>query len=666
VIRFDQNDFPELSSITSREWLITNGLGGYGSGTVAGMNTRRYHGLLVVPTASAKRIVLLSQLEDVLVVDGVRFALSTNRYQENVVHPSGYLNLIEFRLDPHPIFTYGNGDWEISREIFMIAGENTTIARYTLGAMSVRKNVFLEVRPLIAFRDYHATTHENEAINRDIQQGNGILTLQPYAGLPKLYFAHDPAEVQVDGYWYRSFEYERERERGLDYHEDLFSPLVLTANIGADERFTLIASTSPQSTSGLESQQNSGGASKSSSRGLPEFGRADLVALLKQAADQFVTTRTKITSTLPSIIAGYHWFGEWGRDTMIAMPGLLLATERPELAKEILLQYVQYIDQGMLPNRFPDASDQPEYNTVDATLWFFEAIRQYVSYQKSAQWRSDAATLLQDQLYDPLKEIVRHHLEGTRYGIHADEDGFLWAGDASTQLTWMDAKDGDVTFTPRHGRAVEIQALWYNALRTLASFGLLLGDHQSADEYNSIADRLRKNFLGVFWNAQRGCLFDVARGDETDAALRPNQIFAVSLRHPLISGDTASQVVKVVEDSLLTPFGLRTLSPDNPQYKAHYEGDPWHRDSAYHQGTVWPWLAGPFFCAKLAVSDSPAATLREIDTWLNGFSSHLRDAGVGQISEIFDGDPPFSPRGCIAQAWSVAEILRLAKRVEKS
>jgi predicted glycogen debranching enzyme len=319
----------------------------------------------------------------------------------------------------------------------------------------------------------------------------------------------------------------------------------------------------------------------------------------------------------------------------------------------------------MLPNRFPDAGDEPEYNTVDATLWYFEAIRQYVAYRDDEAWRADALDLLRDSLYAALQSIVSGHLAGTRYGIHIDQNGFLWAGDASTQLTWMDAKVGDTAFTPRSGRAVEIQALWHNALRTLAHFAHLLGDESSATSYTELADKLQANFEGVFWNEELGFLNDVAGEHGYDGSLRPNQIFAVSLHYPLLTGDRARRVVEAVERELLTPYGLRTLSPKDSRYRGCYEGGVWARDSAYHQGTVWPWLIGPFFFAKLRAYASSAEVFSQIKGWLKIFSAHLREAGLGQVSEILDGDPPYTPRGCIAQAWSVSEILRLANHVSK-
>jgi predicted glycogen debranching enzyme len=664
LITFRQDECQNFDFIRSREWLVTNGIGGYASSTIAGMNTRRYHGLLVAATLPPLgRLVMLSQLEDTLVIGDGRHSLSTNLYRGNVVYPSGYMNLVEFRLDPNPIFAYGNGRWEVIKKIWMVHGQNTSVVEYTVNGLDRSDDSYLEIRPLIAFRDYHGTTHENEVLNRAVDQQEGVVAIQPYASLPKLYLAHDPAMVQADGYWYRSFEYEQERERGLDYNEDLFSPLMIRAPLHDQNKFGIIASTDKQSITALKDLQYAAARRDSLSHFnfRAEYGRSELIPTLYKAADQFIVTRAPFKTT----IAGYHWFGDWGRDTMIALPGLLLATNQPSLAKEIFLQYVRYLDAGMLPNRFPDAGTRPEYNTVDATLWFFEAIRQYVHYRPDEAWRSEAVSLLRDTLYCPLKEIVHCHLNGTRYGIRADQDGFLWAGDSNTQLTWMDARVGDVAITPRFGRPVEIQALWHNALCTLAEFGSLLGDEQASKTYTGIAERLRINFMSVFWNPQRKCLFDVAGDGDIDESLRPNQIFAISLRYPLLSGEVARQMLTVVEAELLTPYGLRTLSSDDHHYRGTYQGDTGSRDSAYHQGTVWPWLAGAFFTSKLAVSESPDTVLDEIDRWLENFERHLHNAGVGQVSEIFDGNYPHCPRGCIAQAWSVAEILNLAKLAAK-
>jgi predicted glycogen debranching enzyme len=662
MLEFNEGECKDLQVSGTREWLIVNGTGGYASSTVAGMNTRRYHGLLVAATAPPLgRLVLLSQLEDVIVLDGQRFPLSTNLYAGNVVHPTGYLNLIDFRLDPFPCFTYAQDDWQLKKSVFMIHGENSTVVDYRFTSTNSSRKAQIEVRPLIAFRDYHGTTRENDALDPTVAQEAGCIALRPYPGMPTCYLAHDPAVVEVDGHWYRNFQYDEEARRGLDCHEDLFSPLVMKATLGASSSFSLIASTEPHSAADVPTYR----CNEAKRCGLAhynkwaKYGRSELIPILEAAADQFIVTR----APRHTVLAGYHWFGEWGRDTMIALPGLLLATDRPELALEILLEFVRFVDGGMLPNRFPDYGEVPEYNTVDATLWFFEAIRQYFHYRKDNGWRDTALNVIRESLYLPLKGIVAAHLSGTRYGIHVDQNGFLWAGDATTNLTWMDAKVGDLAITPRFGRPVEIQALWFNALRTMQEFGRLLDDRAGSEECGCWADRLQANFESVFWNEGVDYLNDVARESEVDTSLRPNQIFAISLHHNLLGGDHARKVLDLIERELLTPYGLRTLSSNDQQYRGQYVGDVWSRDSAYHQGTVWPWLAGSFFSAKLKLADSYTVTLSEIEEWLTGIGRHLRDAGIGQISEIFDGDYPHSPRGCIAQAWSVSEILRLAKVV---
>jgi predicted glycogen debranching enzyme len=664
AIQFDVKQCSDLQFLRSREWLVTNGIGGYASATIAGMNTRRYHGLLVAATTPPLgRLVLLSQLEDTVVVDGARFSLSTNLYAGDVVAPHGYLHLIDFCLDPNPVFTYGHGEWKVAKKIWMVRDQNATVIEYRVTGIRPRSEVFLEVRPLIAFRDYHGTTHENEALNRTVDQGEGEVSIQPYATTPRLHLSHDAATVQLDGYWYRKFLYEQERQRGLDSTEDLYSPLALRACLSETGSFRLIASTEPIPVTRLEQLKPADVSRQAPARGgfRAESGNTDLIAMLDRAADQFIVAR----APFKTVIAGYHWFGDWGRDTMIALPGLLLATERPALAKEILRQYVRHVDRGMLPNRFPDDGEKPEYNTVDATLWFFEAIRQYVDYRKDAEWQTEAVELLRSELYAPLKEIIRCHIEGTRFGIRSDEKGFLWAGTANTQLTWMDARVNDIAITPRHGRAVEIQALWYNALRTFAGFAGLLGDKLEGDACTALADKLKRNFPGVFWNEEQACLYDVAGDGGNDASIRPNQVLAVSLQHPLISGPMARQVIDAVQHSLLTPYGLRTLACADPHYKGQYQGDASSRDGAYHQGTVWPWLAGPFFRGKLIVHQFSAEVLADVDRWLSAFAGHLQEAGVGQVSEIFEGDYPHAPCGCIAQAWSVAEILSLAKLVSR-
>jgi predicted glycogen debranching enzyme len=655
INKLDCNDF---TSAIQKEWLITNGIGGYASSTVSGANTRRYHGLLVAAThPPVGRLVMLSKLEDALILDGRRFELATNLYGEDVVHPGGYQNLGQFRLDPFPVQTYVNDRFVLEKSVYMPRGQNTVVIEYVLTSRDESADIQLEISPLIAFRDYHATTHQNPALDATVSQSDGLVKVRPYQDLPALYLAHDGAEVLLTGHWYNNFEYPEEKARGLDHHEDLFNPLTFRVDMNARSRFVLIASTEPQS-SDLAHEYREAEIRRHQVASSEGSGTSGLVHALKAAAEHFIVARPPFKT----VIAGYHWFGDWGRDTMIALPGLLLSTDQPDTAREILLQFLKYIHGGMLPNRFPDQGETPEYNTVDATLWFVDAIWQYLKYREDLEWRTEALDLIREHFYPALKSIINHHLGGTRYGIHADSEGFLWAGDNSTQLTWMDAKVGEVAITPRAGRPVEIQALWYNALRTIEELGREFQD-SFADYCTGMANRLKANFERVFWNAEAQCLYDVVGDSGPDASLRPNQVIAVSLRHNLLGRERTLAVLNAAERDLLTPYGLRTLAPSDPRYRPRYEGGVWSRDSAYHQGTVWPWLAGPFFTARIRYSSDRSRALAETQAWLDRFSGHFGEAGLGQISEIFDADEPHDPRGCIAQAWSVAELLRLSKLV---
>jgi predicted glycogen debranching enzyme len=505
---------------------------------------------------------------------------------------------------------------------------------------------------LIAFRDYHATTHHNDSLDRTVRRDTGIASITPYRGLPSLYLGHDAGAPEPTGNWYFNFEYAAELERGLDGHEDLFNPFVLRYTLRAGSTVSVIASTQARPAAEASALRRSEVARrKQVLEHAPSTG--SLIQYLTAAADQFIVQR----GALNSVIAGYHWFGDWGRDTMIALPGLTLMTGRPEIARNILEEFAASADQGMLPNRFPDAGDTPEYNapeynTADAALWLFEAVRSYLRYTGDLDFVK--------RLYPKLKEIVNWHRSGTRYGIHVDSDGLLACGEPGVQLTWMDAKIGDWVVTPRIGKPVEIQTLWYNALRILGDLAHQFSDPEPETWLRDVAEQARLSFAAQFWNADAGCLFDVVNGETRDAAIRPNQIFAVSLHHRMLSPEREKQVVEVVEQELLTPLGLRTLSPRDANYHARYEGGVRERDSAYHQGTVWPWLMGPFISAYVRIHNRSAASKARAERWLQGFDEHLMAAGLGQISEIADGDPPHTPRGCIAQAWSVAELLRAA------
>jgi predicted glycogen debranching enzyme len=509
-------------------------------------------------------------------------------------------------------------------------------------------NCQLEIYPLIAFRDYHSTTHENSALNTAVEQQAKLLSFTPYAGLPTLHLAHDAGAVETSGHWYRNFEYQVERQRGLDFVEDLFNPCVLKFDVTGGGRANLIASTKVKDIREAdEYREREIQRRRDIAASAPVEN--DFIAQLTQAAEQFIVARGQ----QKTVIAGYHWFSDWGRDTMIALPGLMYAMRSLDAAKSILLAFAEYADQGMLPNRFPDADEDPEYNTIDATLWFFEAIRAMAE-------RTGDYEFVRTKLYDTLTDIIKWHIQGTRYGIKVGEDGLISGGVEGVQLTWMDAKVGDFVVTPRHGKPVEIQALWYNALRVMQDFAGRFNDKANENLCGEMAEAAKKSFCKQFWNEEQDCLYDVIHEDVKDGAIRPNQIFAVSLPHTMLSRERAKRVVAVVERELLTPFGLRSLAPGDVHYRPVYAGDTYGRDTAYHQGTVWAWLMGPFITAYVKVNNQTRKSRQTGVALLEGFREHLSEAGLGTVSEVFDAEAPHRPGGCIAQGWSVAELLRAA------
>lgn len=648
MIEFGSELLRDLTVATGREWLETNGLGGYASSSVIGLNTRRYHGLLVASLRPpVERFVLLSKVDETLVVGGERYELSVNRYP-GTVHPQGYRFLERFRLDPFPRFTYRAGPVVVEKSVGVVYGENTVVLRYELLEGPAGAEIRLEVRPLIAFRDYHSLTSENGGLDPGLDMRPGRIGIHPYSGLPALYFAHDAPEVDGSGFWYRKFEYEAERERGQDFQEDLFNAFTLSYDLRREGHASLIASiTDHQAAEAPELLKQEVRRRQAIAAMAP---RSDsLVHSLTQAADQFIVARRGGKT----VIAGYPWFADWGRDTMIALPGLTLTTGRPDLAKSILTEFARHVDQGMLPNRFADAGETAEYNTVDATLWYFEAARAL------AQATGDS-DFIRSELFETFATIIDWHIAGSRHGIRMDTDGLLHAGEPGVQLTWMDAKIGDWVVTPRIGKPVEIQALWYHALKVMEEWAEQFGNDARARTYGNLARKASRSFNSQFWNADAGCLYDVVTPGGPDASIRPNQVLALSLRHTMVTRPRAKQVLEVVQRHLLTPCGLRSLSPEDPNYSGVYAGDPRTRDSRYHQGTVWAWLMGPFLTAYVRANGGSTASRAQAAEWLAPFRAHLREAGLGQISEIFDGDPPHTPRGCFAQAWSVAEVLRAA------
>ena len=641
----------DLVAAERREWLCVNGIGGFASGTIAGTQTRRYHGLLVAAlNPPLGRTLLAAQVHDTLDYAGREWALCCSRWASGVADPSGYRLIERFRLDgTTPVWTYACADALVEKRVWMEPGANTTYVRWRV--LRGQGPLTLTARALVDYRDYHALTRGGDW-RMDVARVQDGLRVTAFAGARPLLLLARGAEVEPAHTWFRDFDLPRERERGLDHVEDHLHAGTFRARLDSGAALTLVLSAEAgPSPDGEAAWERRGGHEADVlarwTHARPEAGTAtSWIRRLVLAADQFVVRRPlPADADGASVIAGYHWFGDWGRDTMIALPGLTLATGRPDVARKILTTFARFVDRGMLPNRFPDGGEAPEYNTVDATLWYVEAIRAYHE-------ATGDDGLLKD-LYPTLESILAWHRDGTRYGIRQDPaDGLLTAGEPGVQLTWMDAKVGDWVVTPRIGKPVEINALWYNALVAMAGFARRL--RRPAEELDAQAARVTTGFAR-FWNTHDGWCFDVLDGpDGNDPALRPNQILAVSLPASALPPERRRAVVDACARHLLTSYGLRSLAPFDAHYVGRYGGDQWARDGAYHQGTVWSWLLGPFALAHFnAYGD--AARARE---YLAPLADHLGDHGLGSIAEVFDGDAPFLPNGCIAQAWSVAETLR--------
>jgi predicted glycogen debranching enzyme len=652
-IQFGREICGEEDLAESREWLVTNGIGGYASGTVAGSQTRRYHGLLVAALQPPLgRTQLVSAIDEIVHYAGTDYFLATHRWASGTVDPKGFLLVEDFHLEgTKPVWSYALADALLEKRVWMRQGENTTYIQYTLVRGS--SAVDLDLKALVNYRDFHLLTHAGDWRMKIEPVVHGI-QVQAFAGATPFYLKSSSLACEPHHEWYLGCYFREETARGLEDREDRLFAALFRAKLQVGASVTLVATTDANAL--LDGETTAAQRANYEMKLFTAWQEkhealaAEAPSWLWQlilAADQFIVKRS-----LPeepdgrSIIAGYHWFGDWGRDTMVALPGLTLATGRAEVAKQILLAFSRYVDGGMLPNNFPDAGGQPEYNTVDAALWYFESIRQYFEYAQ------DLATL--QKLFPVLGEIIDAHVKGTRYNIHVDAaDGLLFAGGPGLQLTWMDAKIGDCVVTPRTGKPVEVNALWINALETMAQFARLLG--KPGEGYEILAAKAAKSFQ-KFWNAERGCCYDVigVPGVGNDSSLRPNQIFAVSLPGNLLTLEQQRSVVDVCARHLLTSHGLRSLAPGEPGYTGHYGGGPRDRDGAYHQGTVWGWLLGPFALAHFRVHQDREAALR----FLEPLGRQIYTSGLGTLSEIFDGDAPFTPRGCIAQAWTVAEVLR--------
>ena len=644
-IEMDHEITQDFARAAEIEWLETNGLGGWAGTTVAGAHSRRYHGLLVAATEPAERTVLLSRLDEVLHVDGESYELGCNRFP-GAVAPQGFQYLSSFRKELFPVFEYAAGGIRLRKTVAAVDGENTTLVLYEV--LAAPAPFLLSLRPFLAARDQHALTRANDRLSQEVRFGNGVLRLHPYAAAPEVFVQVPGAGFQPNPQWWYRFEYELDRRRGFDFQEDLWMPGLFGRELCAGGRLGVILSTKdPTGRDAFALFAKERKRREKILQAVPP--RDDFARDLALAADSFIVRKG---AGRRAVVAGYPWFGERSRDTMIALPGLCLVTGRHDDAKKILRAFARALDQGVLPDRLAERGREPNLGAADASLWLAVAAWKYL------QATGDEA-FVAETLLPALRKVVRWYQKGTHHDIRVDADGLLLAGTPETAVTWMDGRIGGRPVTPRSGKAVEVNALWVNALRILAEIEARLGDAAEGKELARQAKRAEKRFAELFWNEAAGQLDDVVDGGwpgHRDTALRPNQVFALGLPFPLLPKAKAARVLEAVEAKLYTPVGLRTLAPDHADYHPDCAGDPMDREAAYHQGTVWTWLLGPYLTALVRVHG--AAGRRKARQVIAALAPRLAEAGIGSLSESYDAEAPHSPRGCIARAWSVAEVLR--------
>jgi predicted glycogen debranching enzyme len=662
TITINRNAFGHFDEAIRSEWLVTNGLGGYASSTVLGVNTRKYHGLLVAALhPPGDRTVCLAKLDEEVLVGSNSYPLATNEFHDKI-YPQGHIYLKEFALDPFPRYVYEVQDIEVRKMVFMPREKNVVAVKYQV-LNHGRAEAKIRVYPLLTCRHFHSV------INRwqdplDFSQQQTDKTVEFTFNNPRAVVAvrSTMSEFKEKATWIERLYYCEEASRGESSTDDCYQPGYFEVLVPhkRDRDFAVVAAASESNQECREILDTFGGAIHDVNRHLTseveerenlltkfyfthnQALASDWLNWILLAADTFVVKG----ADRKSVMAGYFWFETWGRDTFISLPGLLLATGRFEDAQRILLDFMRHSRQGLIPNFIQDRSGEPAYNTVDATLWYVNAVLQYLKYTGDFKF-------VQQQLWKNLKAIVESHQKGTAFGIRLDSDGLLAHG---PRLTWMDAEVDGEGVTPRAGKAVEIQALWYNALKTMQLLANKFDEVHLAERYTVMAVEAQESFNAKFWNGESDCLFDVIADSGVDASLRSNQIITVALDFTMLDKKRIERVLNVVQNELVTPYGLRTLARVDSRYKGMYVGDRRSRDQAYHNGTVWAWLLGPYVtaCRKAQVNSNYELKYRLMSL----FTQQTVQAGLGTISEIFDGDPPHEPRGCIAQAWSVAEHLR--------
>ncbi|MES2567126.1 MAG: amylo-alpha-1,6-glucosidase [Bacteroidota bacterium] len=642
------NNIPDHENALTKEWIITNGIGGYASSTIIGTNTRRYHGLLIASlNPPTERKLMVSKVEETILHNHIETKLSTNQYVD-AVYPEGYYYIKGFTRTPLPTTLFRAGEAELSKTIFMVYNSNTTVVEYTnASTVSFR----LRLNPLYAVRDYHSLLREEHNYHYFVKNNGQIHSIYAYAGAETLHFMHTKGYYTANPHWNKNILYTLEKQRGQEFTEDLYSTGTIEYELKPGETMYLLFS--------LDENKINKDPAELKAREIerlnllvPPTIHNKFLADLFITSDQFIVHR-KSTENY-SIIAGYHWFTDWGRDSMIALRGLCIATGKQKEARSVITTFLNVLNQGIIPNRFADyEADEPEYHTMDATLWLFVAVYEYD--------RAFKDTPFLKMINEKLTEIIHHHVTGTKHNIHITEKGFLCGGTHGLPLSWMDARIGDNVFTPRVGCPVEINVLWYNALR-IHTYVLKRLGHRAIETVKAIIEKIENNFENSFWNSN-GYLNDlISEEGIADTAIRPNQIYAVSLPYSLLPLEKEKMVVENVNQYLLTDYGLRTLEPNHPEFKPEYSGDVWSRDAAYHQGTVWPFLIPEYFTAYLKVHNYSNVAKRDVENSLQKLKDHFyQDECLHGISEIFDGLNPGSGKGCMNQAWSVSNLIFLIK-----
>lgn len=666
-IHLGSNVLSDFNKAIQMEWIITNGLGGYASSTALGINTRKYHGLLVAAfNPPTDRNVLLTKLDEEVKIEDKTYSIGSNEF-DCVIQPEGHRFLSDFSLNPFPTYGYSIDKVQLQKKIFMLYGKNATVIDYEL-FNPTKEKVDIRIFPLVNYRHFHTITDKDKLnwkfIQKPVHQGVNVYPSIPLSNL--IIYSSDGKYHAGKDKWIRHMHFRVDHSRGESCRDDSFQPGCFELNVVSEEKkkfFIVVAAGKTESEAkhvfssiskdvdALRHQELS--RQEKLLEKFQEHHRAiqmeDWLKWMILAADSFIVNRESIKAK--SVIAGYHWFEDWGRDSLIALPGLTLATGRFEDAKKILLTFKHYCCRGIIPNHFPDhAGENPAYNTVDATGWYFNAVLQYLKYTGDIDF-------VRKQMWSFLRSIVKHHCEGTLYNICLDDDGLIAHG---PQLTWMDAMMNQEAVTPRDGKAVEVQALWYNALKIMGLLATRFNQKEQAEEYSAMAEKAKESFVKKFWNPQAGWLFDVVKDKQQDASLRPNQIISAALDFSMLDKTKEEKIVDIVWKKLFATYGLKTLSEEDSRYIGKYLGGWNHRHNAYHNGTVWAWLLGPFTTAFLKVKNYEERwRVFARKTFLQPlFQKETFQAGLGTISEIFDGDSPYTSRGGIAQAWSVAEPLR--------